>query len=556
MKLYKMFAFLVVAAMLFSACAQPAAAPAEPAAPAAPAKTEAPAAPAAPAEPAKTEAPVVTEAPAAPAATEAPAAPAEPAAKPDTLVLAAVIDMRSMDPHVQEGMYPARSVMQWIFDVLVRSERDGSPTGELAKEWSQPDPLTWEFKLVEGAKFQNGEPVNAEAVKYSFDRMGDETHVGYMQIFRQSKLKEVKVIDEYTVQLITEEPAPELLFWLSESFIVPPKYYSETPAETLALEPIGSGPYKFVEWVKDDHLSFVANEEYWQEPAEIKNVVLRIIPEATTRMNELIAGNVHFITALNSEQFAGIDTDKSDPLSVQSWRKMHIGIGQETIEPLKNKLVRQAMNYAVDKQAIIDGLMGGATDPLKSIVNAPQNNPALEPYPYDPEKAKALLAEAGYPDGFKMKLQTSVGIFGNDKDVAQAVAQYLSDVGIETEVEVMENGKFQDDVLRNYNVADADYMGWGTYIVLGPQLATITCEHLDNETKYCNPEYDALVKQAIPETDPAKRQELSYQAQQILWDDAPWIFLFRLPFFMGISSAVTWDPHPALYVDVMEFSFK
>lgn len=534
MKHYKLFAILVLVAMLFSACAQP---------------TAQPEAPAAPAQPAESEEQAATEAPAA----EAPEASED---EMDTLVLAAPSDMLSLDPHVQTGMYPARSVMQWIFDVLVRSERDGSPTGELAKEWSQVDPLTWEFKLVEGVQFQNGEPVNAEAVKYSFDRMGDEDHAGFMQIFKQTKLKEVKVIDEYTVQMITEEPAPELLFWLSESFIVPPKYYSETPTEKIALEPIGSGPYKFVEWVKDDHLTFVANEEYWQEPAKIKNVVLRIIPEATTRMNELIAGNVHFITALNAEQFAAIDTEKADPLSVQSWRKMHIGLGQTTIEPLKNKLVRQALNYAVDKEALIDGLMGGATDPLKSMVNAPQNNPALEPYPYDPEKAKALLAEAGYPDGFEMKLQASAGLYGNDKDVAQAVAQYFGDVGVETEVEIIENGKFIDDVLYGYKVEDANYMGWGTYIVLGPQLATITCDHLDNDIKFCDPEFDALVNQAIPETDLEKRKELSYQAQQIIWDDAPWVYLFRLPFFMGISSDVSWEPHPALYVDVMEFSFK
>jgi peptide/nickel transport system substrate-binding protein len=540
-KIYKLFAFLIVLAMLVSGCAQatPTATPEVPAATEAPAKPD---------EPAKTEAPAMTEAPAAP---EAPAA-----EKPDTLVLASVTDMRSLDPHVQEGMYPARSVTQWMFDVLVRSERDGSPTGELAKDWKQVDPLTWEFTLVEGAKFQNGEPVNAEAVKYSFDRMGDDDHVGFMQIFRQSKLKEVKVIDELSFQMITEEPAPELLFWLSESFIVPPKYYSESTAETLALEPIGSGPYKLVEWVKDDHLTFIANEDYWQGAPEIKNVVLRVIPEATTRMNELMAGNVHFITALNSEQYANIDTDKSDPLTVETWRKMHIGFGMESIEPFKNKLVRQALNYAVDKQAIIDGLMGGATSPLKSIVNAPQNNPALEPYPYDPDKAKALLAEAGYPDGFKMVLQTSVGVFGNDKDVSQAIAQYFGDVGVETEVEVMENGKYLDDVIRNNTVVDANYMGWGTYIVLGPQLATITCGHLDNSTKYCNPEYDALVKQAIPESDPVKREQLSFEAQQILWEDAPWVFLFRLPLFMGISSQVSWEPHPALYVDVMEFSFK
>jgi peptide/nickel transport system substrate-binding protein len=520
----RMFYALLIIVMLLAACT-PAATPASPA------DTQAPAA---------TEAPVATEAPAA----ERP------------LTLASTIDMRSLDPHVQEGMYPARSVMQWVFDVLVRSKRDGSPVGELATEWKRVDLLTWEFKLAEGVKFQNGEPVNAEAVKFSFERMCNEEHKGFMQVCIQSKFKEAKVIDEYTVQLITEIPAPEILFWLSESFIVPPKYYAETSKEKLALEPIGSGPYKFVEWVKDDHLTFVANEDYWQGAPKIKDVVLRVIPEATTRVNELITGNVDFITDLTPEQMDSITTDVSGPLKIQTWRKIHIGLGQESIEPLKNKLVRQALNYAVDKQAIIDSLLAGGTEPLKSTVNAPQNNPALSPYPYDPEKAKALLAEAGYKDGFKMTLQTGVGLFGNDKDIAQAVGQYFSDIGVETEVQVLENGKFIDDVLRNYNTKDADYMGWGTYIVLGPQLATITCGHLDNETKYCNPEYDKWVKMAIPEEDMAKRQEYSYKAQEILWDDAPWVFLWRLPQFNGMSKRLTWEPHPAMYVDVMEMTLK
>ncbi len=306
--------------------------------------------------------------------------------------------------------------------------------------------------------------------------------------------------------------------------------------------------------MKDDHLTFEAWDEYWQDRQSSSRLLLRIIPDVTTRVNELIAGNVDFITALNPEQMETITTDISEPLPSQTWRKMHIGIGQEAIEPLKNKLVRQAMNYAVDKQAIVDGLFAGATAPLQSIVNAPQNNPALEPYPYDPEKAKALLAEAGYPDGFKVKLVSSVGVFGNDKDVSQAVAQYLSDVGIETEVVVLENGKFIDDVLRNYNVQDMDYMGWGTYIVLGPTTGHHHLRASRQRNQVLQPGIRCIGEKAIPEEDPAKRQEFSYQGPADPLGGRP--VDFPVPVCrssMGISKGVTWEPHPALYIDVMEF---
>jgi peptide/nickel transport system substrate-binding protein len=546
MSKFKFFSFLMLAALLVAACAQaaPPAATQETVATEAPVVTEAPVATEAPAT---TEEPVATEAP---AVTEAPV---EVEVKP--VVIASPNDMDTLDPHAVTGMFPYRSLTYWMFDVLVTADRDGLPEPELAKEWTRIDSLTWEFKLVENATFQNGEPFNAEAVKYSFERMQQEDYKNFNQIFRRTSLVEIKVIDDYTVQMITEKPAPEFLYWLSESFIVPPKYYSEHDAEFLTQNPVGSGPYKIVEWVKDDHITFVANEDYFQGAPQIKDVVFRVIPEASSRLNELITGNVDLVTGLNPDQAAMADSDVSQMIAAQSWRKMHIGIAQDGNEILRNKLVRQALNYAVDKQAIIDAILLGTTSPLQAMVNPPLNNPDLEPYPYDPEKAKALLAEAGYPDGFTVVFQSPIERYGMDKDISQIVAQYFNDVGVKTEFEAVEWGKYLE-FLDAKSFEGLYFMGYSTYIVPGPQLGTMICGALDNPGDYCNAEYDALFEQFNTTEDEAKRQEISNQMQALIWEDAAWVYLWRLPLFMGTSTRLVWEAHPALYVDVWEMTLK
>jgi peptide/nickel transport system substrate-binding protein len=541
MKVYKLFSFLLVAAVLLSACAQPTPAPAAPAAPAQPA---APAAPAAPA----TEVPTAVEAP--------PAAPA-PVVDDKPLVIASPNDMTTLDPHAVTGMFPYRSVTYWMFDVLVTADRNGQPVAELATEWTRLDPLTWEFKLAENAKFQNGEPFNAEAVRLSFERMKLEDLASYNQIFRRTSLQEIKIIDDYTIQMITEKPAPEFLYWLSESFIIPPNYYAENDLQFVAENPVGSGPYKLVEWVKDDHITFVANEDYFQGAPAIKNIVFRVIPEASSRMNELITGNVDLVTGLNPDQAAGANSNVSQMISAQSWRKMHIGMAWEGAKELQDVRVRQALNYAVDKQAIIDAVLLGATSPLQSVVNPPLNNTTLDPYPYDPEKAKALLAEAGYPNGFTIKFQTPIQRYGLDKEISQVVAQYLADVGVTSELEVIEWGKYVDMLdAKSFSKEGLYFMGYSTYIVPGPQLGTLTCGALDNPANYCNTDYDALFQEFNTTDDEAARQEISNQMQALIWEDAPWIFLWRLPLFMGSSNRLQWEAHPALYVDAWEMSFK
>lgn len=483
---------------------------------------------------------------------EAPAeAEAEMAEEVTPVVVASPVDVSTLDPHAINIRYPDRSVIIGIFDVLVWQDDLGQPVPELAESWQQIDDLTWEFKLREGVTFHNGEPFNAEAVKYSFERMQEPEFAAFNQIHKQTTLKEVKVIDDYTVQLITEEPTINMLYWLAESYIVPPQYYSEQEAEFLATNPVGSGPFKFVDWVRDDRVMLESNEDYYLGAPEIKALAWRVVPEASSRLNELQAGTVDVVAGLTPDQAEQANTDISKLVTVEGLRKMHLGIEVENgPEALQDARVRQALNYAVDVDTIVETLLGGSTSRLESFVNPPNNNPDLEPYTYDPDKARELLAEAGYPDGFSVVLQGPTDRWGKDQDIVLAIASYLEAIGLDVETEIMEWGTYREN-LNNLSFKGLYYMGWAALINPTVEEVILTCGHLDNPSHYCNPAYDELVLAAAKTLDDEARMELIMEAQEIAWEDAPWVFLWRLPQFYGMSNRIEYTPRPDGYLDLV-----
>ncbi len=467
--------------------------------------------------------------------------------KPVTIVNAA--DVATLDPHKFNGMF-TRSVGYWIFDVLVMNDINGQPIPELAESWKRIDGNTWEFYLTKDATFHNGEPFNADAVLFSFERMQSEGFKNNNAIFYETPYQEIKKIDDYTVQIITSEPFDDLCWYLGRTFIVAPKYYASISPEEAAVKPVGTGPFKFVEWVKDDHLTVTANPDYFQGAPVIENAVIRVIPEASQRLNELITGNADLAINLNVDLAESANTDISRLVSYQSLRKMHL-MPQLNNEILANHKVREAMQYAIDRQTIIDALLAGSTEPLQSTVNSPNNDPSLVPYTYDPEKAKALLAEAGYADGFEVTLQTTAGGFGNDKDVAQLLAQDLENVGIKINFEVIEENKLWE-LLETHDHPGLMYLGLGTYNLPIKELNTFYSTDIDNAGNYVSAEFDATIDAMKVETDPEKKKELSYKAQQILWTDMPWIYLWRLPQFQGQSTRFDLAPYPDGYIDIWQ----
>jgi peptide/nickel transport system substrate-binding protein len=465
------------------------------------------------------------------------------------VVIASVSDVSSLDPHLLDNNHPTGSVIWSMFDSLVRRGPDGSDLPRLAVSWERLDDLTWRFHLRRGVKFHDGTQVTAADVKFSFDRMGKPPFNAVQQLVEQTTLKETRIVDDYTVDLVTEQPAVTMLYWLEEAFIAPKAYYSAHSEEYLNTHPVGSGPYRFVEWVPGDHVTLAANPAYFNGPPAIKDVVFRVTPDLSARINGLATGDIDLAVDLTPDSVSQTNLPHAHAVQVLGLRKLHFGISQTSkLVALRDPRVRRALNYAVDDQAMIKTLLHGSTVPLSSVVNPPNADPSLKPYGYDPARARQLLAQAGYPKGFDLDIDFTP-MWGQDKDVSETVASYLRAVGIRPHLHADEWNDFRTK-LSNASFPGLFYAGWAALINPAVELVIFTCHQQDNASGYCNPEYDRLVHAAAAEYDPTKRRVLVDQAQQIIWNQAYWIFLWRGPVYAGLANRLDYAVRPDDYVEI------
>jgi peptide/nickel transport system substrate-binding protein len=326
--------------------------------------------------------------------------------------------------------------------------------------------------------------------------------------------------------------------------MVPPKYAQAVGAAGFATAPVGTGPYRLREWLKDEKIVLEANPEYFQGAPKIDEVIFRPIPETATRIAELKTGAVDVIVNVPPHQVESIAAMKE--LSVRtapSSRIIFIVLTTTDGGPLSDKRVRQALNYAVDKGAIIEALLGGYGKALASPLpsNAFGHDPDLKPYRYDPKKARQLLAEAGYPKGFEITFEAPSGRYLMDKDVAQAVNGFLQDVGIKTKFNVSEWGVF---VGKLYQHAGAPMMllglGGNTFDADAYLYTQLRSGELSSY--YSNPKMDELLDHARVETNPDKRQKLYFEAQRLALDEAAVIPLYQQVDIFAARQRVIWEP--------------
>jgi peptide/nickel transport system substrate-binding protein len=465
------------------------------------------------------------------------------------VVIASVDDVSSLDPHLLDVNHPTGSVIWSLFDSLVRRGADGADLPRLATSWERRDDLTWRFHLRHGVKFQDGSPFTAADAKFSVDRMRKSPFNTLTQLWPQTTLTTARVIDDYTLELITAKPSVTMLYWLEEAFIVPHSYYSSHDTAYVNAHPLGSGPYKLVEWIPGDHVTLAANPDYFAGAPAIKEVVFKVIPDVSTRLNALATGDVDLALELTADSANRANTPHSHAIESVGLRKIHFGIAQKGNQPaLRDPRVRRALNYAIDVPTMIKTLMHGSTTALQSVVNPPNVDPALTPYTYQPERARRLLAEAGYAQGFDLDIDFSP-MWGQDKDVSETVAGYLHAVGIRTHLHQNEWSDFR----RKLSAQGFDgifFAGWAALISPPVELVIFTCGQEDNASGYCDPAYDDLVHRAAAEYDDGKRRELSNAAQAVAWDGAYWIFLWHGPVYAGISSRVDYELRPDDYVEI------
>lgn len=366
------------------------------------------------------------------------------AALPDQVVVAQTTDAYTMDPG-RHSVFPTANVLFQIYDALISIDPAGGFRPALALEWSNPDPLTWRFRLRPGVRFHNGEPLNAQAVKASFDRVLDPAFKApyYSRI---SAIGSVTVVDELTVDFHTAKPYPTMLFSLYEAsfpaLITPPAYLARMGPDALGTAPVGTGPYRFVEWRKDDRIVLEANPDYWGGAPAIARVVFRPIKETRTRIAELRGGGVQLAVDIPPEDVAGLDGGTTRIANIPSDFLYFFALDTLKSSPLTDKRVRQAINHAVDVAAIQKALLGGLGSrvALALPANAFAYDPSWTPYPYDPARAKALLAEAGFPDGFTIPMVGRQGRYLKDREIMEATAGFLRRVGIKVQAQYLETG--------------------------------------------------------------------------------------------------------------------
>jgi len=457
------------------------------------------------------------------------------------IVIARAFDIQGLDPGF---LTENAQVVDNIFDTLVKRDTDMNLVPGLATSWQAIDELTWEFKLREGVKFTNGEDFNAHAVKYSLDRVLNPDNNAPTRSY-VSTVSEVKVIDDYTVHVITKKPDPliPVRFNRYPTQIVPPKYVEEVGQEYFAQHPIGTGPYKFVEWNKGSSVVLEANEEYWGGSPTVKKVTFRSIPEASTRVAALLNGEVDIITAVPPEFRDRIATSGTARLSevVRAGNTVYVGLKTDR-EPFNNKLVRQALNHAIDVKAIVEQVLQGAAVETDSLIGPKDFGYAGEydRYEYNPEKAKQLLAEAGYPNGFSATLDT-VNWYIKNLDVAQVIAQQLKAIGVNITVNNVESTVYRTKVPSGEQ-AEMYMLGWSSTNTLDADAAIYSVLHSsDPYSTYSNPEVDAMLDEARSTTDEARRKELYKKIQEIVLEEAPRIFLYQENQYYGVSQKLDWE---------------
>ena len=373
----------------------------------------------------------------------------------DTLVIAQGADAKSLDPHASNDN-PSSRIRVQIYDRLMDLDDNGVPQPMLAESWERPDDKTIIFHLRKGVKFHNGDEMKASDVKFSLERALASPEVSHIL----TGINGVEVLDDYTVKVTTEKPMAAILNNLAHTTIaILSEKATKEAGDKFGQNPVGSGPYKFVSWQSGDRVTLEAFPEYWQGEAPVKNVVFRNIVEETNRTIGLETGELDIIYDIQGMDKNKLkDDDRFVVIEGPQVSMTYLGFNMKKA-PYDNPKVREAISYAIDQKPIIDTVFLGAGEPANSIIGPNVwGYYDVEKYTQDIEKAKALLAEAGYPNGFKAK------IWVNDNPVRRDTAVILQDqlkqIGIDLAIETVEWGAFLDGTARGDH--EMFLLGWGT----------------------------------------------------------------------------------------------
>jgi peptide/nickel transport system substrate-binding protein len=423
-----------------------------------------------------------------------------------------------------------------IFEGLTHLNLDGTVSPRLATSWQQRDPVTWRFKLREGVVFSNGKPFDAGAVAHAVNYLAGPGPANEDVRRDVNFLDGAAIVDKFTVDIRTKSPLFTLPRYLAVMLIVEPESWAALGPVKFAEKPVATGPMTVDEWQPARAL-FRANPSAWRKP-RIDGVEYINLPDVPARISALQSGRIDVAYSVAPEDIDTVKAMGGTIAEVRDGAAMCIVLnfqgGRDT--PLADVHVRRALNLAVDRQAIVDVLLGGLTvaSGQPAVRQAFGYDPALGPYPTDPAQAKALLAEAGYADGFTMTLETSGGST-NGLAVVQRVAEDLKRVGVVVAVRQKQTIKFLNDFVNGVYEADAFTLQWGGYPTLDALQFTNLSSCRKTKPWYCDPAVQPVIEQAWVETDAAQALALRRQVMRHYRDQVPGIFLHENILFVGLS---------------------
>jgi peptide/nickel transport system substrate-binding protein len=460
----------------------------------------------------------------------------------DTLVVALISHAPTLDPHMH---FERVGILLNInmFDSLLHRNTKLEFEPSLATAWKPLSDTQWEFKLRKGVRFHNGETMGAEDVKYSFERVLDPAKKS-PQYGNIRAIKEVRVVNPDTIHIITDKPFPLLLERLVFFPIVPKKHVETVGDQAFGTtSPVGTGPWKFVEWKRDQLIRLEAFDQHWRGRPAFKHLVFRAIPEIATQIAEIKTGGVDIIRNVSADIVPELKTHPQAYISSTPILRVHYAELDMRSAPFDKKLVRQAANYAVDKQTIIQKMMGGLGRQVATTVQplAFGFDPEIKPYPYDPKKAKELLAQAGYPNGVDVTFHSA---FIEFRPVFEAICQMLTEVGIRTTPRMWDPGPAWNKFLQAEGKAtNGMYGSWGNYSVFDADAVLHPLYHTEPGgwigKWYARVEgLDRLIDEGRSSVDQPKRKRVYSQIQQLIREEAPSIFLWTQYDTLAISKKV------------------
>ncbi len=490
-------------------------------------------------------------------------------ASAETLKMAYDADPVSLDPQEQLSGGTLQ-LSHMTFDPLLRWNRDLSFEPRLAEKWEQVDDTTMRFFLHKGVKFHSGNEMTSKDVVFTFNRL--KASPDFKGVF--SAFKEAKVVDDYTVDLITEKPFPLVLHSATYIFPMDSAFYTGTDENGKPKDEIvkagnsfasrnisGTGPFTVSSREQGVKVEFERNTNYWDQNSKgnVSKIVLTPIKEDPTRVAALLSGDVDFIAPVPPNDHDRINSsDKADLITMGGTRIITLQLNQNRVEALKDPRVRLAINYAINQEGIAKKIMKGFATPGAQL--SPKgylgHNEALTPR-FDVEKAKALMKEAGYEEGFAVTMMAPNNRYVNDDKIAQAAASMLAKINIKVDLKTIPKAQYWPEFDKR--AADIMMIGWHAdtedsnnffeFLTACPNEDTGAGQY--NSGNYCNPEADKMMAEANEITDPAKRSEIMQKIEKMLYDDGAFVPLHWQNLAWAANQNVDIEP----VLNVMNFPY-